>query len=287
MPVPIPIPGVPNVGQLGRDLVEFEETLVRDPAFIRTTGALKAVGGAFEMAGGAMLSEFPLLGGAFIFHGADVFQSGINQLRTAEYWDDYTVKAGDALGIPRAARFIDTSMTIVGGVGVPIAAELGVIDEIASAGRFAARVPGDFAPVPTRAEVFGLPNPQASRLLMTQNEILTEQSYCTDLALSLKAAAGGEGKVVVFSGSDARWPTQYRENIIGELNVQGTLGRSEFAYHSAYTDGKYFFDPFVSSKPLPQGAYLEALKSANPNGISWRIYDIRKFGPPGLIKDGM
>ncbi len=46
-----------------------------------------------------------------------------------------------------------------------------------------------------------------------------------------------------------------------------------YSYHSVYTDGKAFYDPFVSNKPVPQKDYIQMLKESNKNGVEWRVYE--------------
>jgi len=86
-------------------------------------------------------------------------------------------------------------------------------------------------------------------------------------------ASGGEGKIVVFRPSDATWSNTYNDVMMGDEMVVGTpQGQEFFTYHSVYTDGRYFFDPFVSPSPIAQSDYLNMLNEWNPSGVSWRIY---------------
>ncbi len=39
-------------------------------------------------------------------------------------------------------------------------------------------------------------------------------------------------------------------------------------YYQVYSDGWYVYDPRVSSKPIPQGDWLQLVKGTNPGGIS-------------------
>ena len=134
--------GMPNLRTAGEALME----LPQNPTFIRTIGALQAIGGAGEMAAGTMLSAFPPLAAAVIAHGADVTQAGINQLRTGEYWDDYTVKGLQAFGFsPGVAHGVDMTLSLAGSVGAPFASSAGILDDIAMAGRIPLRSVDDFA----------------------------------------------------------------------------------------------------------------------------------------------
>lgn len=115
--------------------------------------------------------------------------------------------------------------------------------------------------------------------------------YCSDCAIDLKNAAGGEGKIVIFSGKDANWPQKYDWGIgvsPEQFRVPTAQGPVNFSYHSVYTDGKYFFDPLLSSNPIPQSEYKFMLNAANPNGTTWRIYEPNVLNPniPQLQKGG-
>jgi filamentous hemagglutinin len=137
-----------------------------------------------------------------------------------------------------------------------------------------------------------LPNQGASSALENQYKNLYSSGsapYCTDYALNIRSAAGGEGKVVIFSGKDARWTNNYDWGMgSGDFRVTTSQGIEEFSYHSVYTDGRYIFDPFVSEKPIPQSNYVNMLKEANPNGVSWRIYEPETLNPdlPQLRRGG-
>jgi filamentous hemagglutinin len=135
-----------------------------------------------------------------------------------------------------------------------------------------------------------LPNQGASNLLRTQQaELDMSTHYCTDCALGLQQAANGEGNVVIFSGKNASWPEQYDWGMgSSNFKVPTMDGSADFAYHSVYTDGRYFYDPLLSAEPIPQSQFLGSLKNLNPDGISWRTYvpEVPNFNAPQLKKGG-
>ncbi|MBN0466823.1 hypothetical protein JTM46_36485, partial [Pseudomonas aeruginosa] len=40
------------------------------------------------------------------------------------------------------------------------------------------------------------------------------------------------------------------------------------AYHQVYTDGRYVYDPRLSSKPIPKGDWEQHIKGMNPDGVT-------------------
>ncbi|MTW14567.1 hypothetical protein GM658_28530 [Pseudoduganella eburnea] len=133
------------------------------------------------------------------------------------------------------------------------------------------------------------PNAGASEALNAQSATLdTAKHYCTDCAFNLRNAAGGQGKVVIFSDAATQWPAKYDWGMGGGVRVPSAQGPVDFAYHSVYTDGRYFYDPLLSNTPIPQAKYIDMLKSLNPNGTSWRIYEPDTPNPavPQLQKGG-
>ncbi|WP_426336032.1 hemagglutinin repeat-containing protein [Pseudoduganella sp. R-31] len=133
-----------------------------------------------------------------------------------------------------------------------------------------------------------MPNAGASELLASNSLIMKKDYYCTDCALELSKAARGEGKLVVFSGRDAKWPKEYDWQMGNGINVPGANGTLNFSYHTVYTDGRYFYDPLLSNSPVPQAEYLQMLKSLNEKGVSWRTYhpDLENPKVPQLQKKG-
>lgn len=112
-----------------------------------------------------------------------------------------------------------------------------------------------------------MPSLSASERL--RDLVINENSYCTAVACGLLNTVG-EGKVVVFAGREARWGERYSWG--GPVGPMIQVGKDlNYAYHSVYTDGKYIFDPFVSSAPIAKSSYLDMLRMYNSDGFSWRI----------------
>ncbi|MEV5573914.1 polymorphic toxin-type HINT domain-containing protein [Spirillospora sp. NPDC052269] len=82
---------------------------------------------------------------------------------------------------------------------------------------------------------------------------------CSDIALNLRDAAGGTGKIVSFVGNG------------GNLRVAEDGGRSvvDYTFHHVYTDGRYAYDPRLSQTPVPWGDYMRTMRGLNPGGIRW------------------
>ncbi len=40
------------------------------------------------------------------------------------------------------------------------------------------------------------------------------------------------------------------------------------AYHQVYTDGRYVYDPRLSSQPIPKGDWEQHIKGMNPDGVT-------------------
>ncbi|HGA3334062.1 TPA: DUF637 domain-containing protein, partial [Pseudomonas aeruginosa] len=81
---------------------------------------------------------------------------------------------------------------------------------------------------------------------------------CSEIASKLLAAAGGKGKVIEVR------PTQ-RSNLNLYENGNEVPGQ---AYHQVYTDGRYVYDPRLSSQPIPKGDWEQHIKGMNPDGVT-------------------
>ena len=81
---------------------------------------------------------------------------------------------------------------------------------------------------------------------------------CSDIAGYLYNASGGKGQVI-----------EVKPNTPNQLNVfeNGTLEAGQ-SYHQVYTDGRYVYDPRVSSTPISKGDWLQSITNTNPGGIS-------------------
>lgn len=90
---------------------------------------------------------------------------------------------------------------------------------------------------------------------------------CSEIAEKLLDVAGGKGKII-----------EVRPKNKGQLNVFEN-GRTEPGqyYHQVYTDGKYIYDPRLSSQPIPKGDWEKHIKAINPDGvmISDKLYGLK------------
>lgn len=81
---------------------------------------------------------------------------------------------------------------------------------------------------------------------------------CSEIADKLLAAAGGKGKIIEVRPSE-----RYNLNLYESgREVQGQ------AYHQVYTDGRYVYDPRLSSQPIPKGDWEQHIKGMNPDGVT-------------------
>lgn len=91
-----------------------------------------------------------------------------------------------------------------------------------------------------------------------KNMVGCSRTDCSDIASKLFDASGGKGKVIEVRPSKA-----------GDLNVyeNGVKEPGQF-YHQVYTDGRYVYDPRLSSNPIPKGDWEQHIKNINPDGVS-------------------
>ncbi|MGA5119499.1 putative T7SS-secreted protein [Streptomyces pseudogriseolus] len=77
---------------------------------------------------------------------------------------------------------------------------------------------------------------------------------CSEIAENILRETGG-GKIINFTlhgDSDIRIPEQ------------GGRLAEDYRYHDVYTDGRYVYDPAMSSDPIPYGDYERAIRLLNP-----------------------
>ncbi|MFG0543594.1 hypothetical protein ACF8EA_26060 [Pseudomonas sp. YQ_5] len=81
---------------------------------------------------------------------------------------------------------------------------------------------------------------------------------CSEIASKLFNAAGGKGKVI-----------EVRPKQSGNLTLfeNGAKEPGQF-YHQVYTDGRYVYDPRLSSNPIPKGDWEQHIKGMNPEGVT-------------------
>lgn len=105
---------------------------------------------------------------------------------------------------------------------------------------------------PSKSVVDAMESPQI------KNMVGCSGADCSDIASKLFDASGGKGKIIEVRPSKA-----------GDLNVyeNGIKEPGQF-YHQVYTDGRYVYDPRLSSNPIPKGDWEQHIKNINPGGIS-------------------
>ncbi|MGW8761930.1 putative T7SS-secreted protein [Streptomyces sp. NPDC055815] len=78
---------------------------------------------------------------------------------------------------------------------------------------------------------------------------------CSEIAERVLEGSSGNGKIINFTlrGGD-------------DINIPEDMGSdvSGYRYHDVYTDGKYVYDPAMSSDPIPYGDYERAIRLNNP-----------------------
>jgi hypothetical protein len=82
---------------------------------------------------------------------------------------------------------------------------------------------------------------------------------CSEIAEDLLKAAKGKGQIIEVL------PSGEREKL--RLYELGRVTGDEFDYHQVYTDGRYVYDPRLSSEPVPKGDWEIMIRSLNPKAI--------------------
>jgi filamentous hemagglutinin len=105
---------------------------------------------------------------------------------------------------------------------------------------------------PNKSVVDAMDTPQI------KNMVGCSGTDCSDIASKLLDASGGKGKII-----------EVRPSTIGNLNVyeNGVAEPGQF-YHQVYTDGRYVYDPRLSSSPIPKGDWEQHIKNINPEGVT-------------------
>jgi filamentous hemagglutinin len=105
---------------------------------------------------------------------------------------------------------------------------------------------------PNKSVVDAMDTPQI------KNMVGCSGTDCSDIASKLLDASGGKGKII-----------EVRPSTIGNLNVyeNGVTEPGQF-YHQVYTDGRYVYDPRLSSSPIPKGDWEQHIKNINPEGVT-------------------
>ncbi|MBW8314508.1 MAG: hypothetical protein K0M73_06455, partial [Hydrogenophaga sp.] len=106
---------------------------------------------------------------------------------------------------------------------------------------------------PNQAVIDAANSPQMQAWIKNTNCI-----DCSEIAPKLLQAAGGKGQILEVQ------PTKP-----GTLNVfeNGRMEQGQ-SYHQVYTDGKYVYDPRLSSQPIPKGDWEQHIRNINPGGVN-------------------
>ena len=113
-------------------------------------------------------------------------------------------------------------------------------------------------PIPGVGKPFRAPNPAhppnqaASKRMRTMKTC--ESRDCSEIAEELQAATGGQGRILEVAPAAGR---TLRVPEFGKIE-------SDFVYHQVYTDGRYVFDPRLTTTPVPKGDWKSMMKGLNP-----------------------
>jgi hypothetical protein len=104
------------------------------------------------------------------------------------------------------------------------------------------------------------PNVRANELLQNESyrkAVIKDTCYdCSEIVDNFYRATNGEGIRLRFE-----------PKLPGKL-ITPEAGRTrEYFYHEVYSDGRYIYDPRLSSKPIPRGDYLRLMRKLNPDGF--------------------
>jgi hypothetical protein len=87
-----------------------------------------------------------------------------------------------------------------------------------------------------------------------QNMVGSSNADCSDIANALRNAAGGRGQIL-----------EVRPAQPGGLTlIENGVKKPDFYYHQVYTDGRYVYDPRLSSQPIPRGDWEQLIRRNNP-----------------------
>jgi len=81
---------------------------------------------------------------------------------------------------------------------------------------------------------------------------------CSEIAGKLLDSAGGVGKIIEVRPTQPRSLTLY----------QNGKTQTDVYYHQVYTDGRYVYDPTLSTKPVPYGDWEQHIRGMNPSGVT-------------------
>ena len=99
------------------------------------------------------------------------------------------------------------------------------------------------------------------------------------------------GAIVYFAHKETTWPStaaqlnpsSFSSTILVPEQIKDQNKNIEYAYHAAYTDGRYIYDPRMSSRATPRTDYTRFIKALNQGAVSARY----TFGPSGTFHKGL
>lgn len=100
------------------------------------------------------------------------------------------------------------------------------------------------------------PNAKASDALKNPlKEAWSNPNYdCSEIANDIYNYAGGKGMIIEMKSSKSN----------GIVNIPMAGGKIEdFVYHQVYSDGRFVFDPRLSSEPISLADYIKQIQSLN------------------------
>lgn len=92
-----------------------------------------------------------------------------------------------------------------------------------------------------------------------QAKVEDENYDCSEIARDLKEAAGGQGEIL-----EVRSTEKY-----GSINVfENGITEGDMGYHQVYSDGKYIYEPRISSQAIPKGDWEKHIKGINDGKLT-------------------
>jgi filamentous hemagglutinin len=104
------------------------------------------------------------------------------------------------------------------------------------------------------------PNAKANDTLKNPPKpVWSDPNYdCSEIAEDIYDATGEKGMIIDIRPSGP-------VSINNEVRIPMAEGRIDtFYYHQVYSDGRYVFDPRLSSEPIPLSEYIQVIQALNP-----------------------
>lgn len=100
---------------------------------------------------------------------------------------------------------------------------------------------------------------------------------CSEIAEKLYARASN-GTIVYYAEPDFKWPDREScfnpATILDKIKIPEKEGNkiitAHYCYHAIFSDGRYIYDPVLSSDAIVKSEYSKLIKSLNPKGLSSR-----------------